>query len=164
MELVEGRPLSARLEEGPLPVEQVERYGRQLADALAHAHDRGVVHRDLKSANIVVTPRGPGQGTGLRPGEAGDGRSADATTMAPPSLTAPGVVAGTLAYMAPEQLRGQPADARSDIWALGVVLYESAAGERPFQGQTGFELSSAILKDITVAPASVSAGAAGGRD
>jgi len=147
MELVEGRPLSARLEEGPLPVEHVERYGRQLADALAHAHDRGVVHRDLKSANIVVTPEGQVKVLDFGLAKQVMGEAPDATTMAPPSLTAPGVVAGTPAYMAPEQLRGQPADARSDIWALGVVLYESAAGERPFQGKTGFELSSAILKD-----------------
>jgi serine/threonine-protein kinase len=146
MELVEGQPLSARVAEGPLPTDQVVRYGQQLAEALAHAHGRGVVHRDLKSANVVVTPEGQVKvldfGLAKRLTEES---LAGATTVAPESLTAPGIVAGTLAYMAPEQLRGRPADARSDIWALGVVLYEMAAGRRPFVGQTGFELTAAIF-------------------
>jgi eukaryotic-like serine/threonine-protein kinase len=146
MELVEGQPLSARVAEGPLPTDEVIRYGQQLADALAHAHARGVVHRDFKSGNVVVTPEG--QVKVLDFGLAKrltDEALAEVTTVAPQSLTAPGMVAGTLAYMAPEQLRGRPADARSDIWALGVVLYEMAAGRRPFEGQTGFELSAAIF-------------------
>src|SRR5512139_3021097 len=146
MELVEGQPLNARLAEGPLPAEQVLRYGSQLADALAHAHARGVVHRDLKSANVVVTPEGQVKvldfGLAKRLTEEA---LAEAATVAPESLTAPGIVAGTLAYMAPEQLRGRPADERSDIWALGVVLYEMASGRQPFGGQTCFEVSSAIL-------------------
>ncbi len=148
MELVEGQPLSARLAGGGLPVEQVLRYGQQLADALAHAHDRRVVHRDLKSANIVITPEGRAKilDFGLARRLLGD-ELADATTATRDSLMAPGMLAGTLAYMAPEQFRGQPADARSDIWALGIVLHEMAAGVRPFQGTTGFELTSAILKE-----------------
>jgi eukaryotic-like serine/threonine-protein kinase len=146
MELVEGQPLSARVAAGPLPTDQVVRYGQQLADALAHAHARGVVHRDLKSGNVVVTPEGQVKvldfGLAKRLTEEA---LAEVTTVAPHSLTAPGMVAGTLAYMAPEQLRGRPADARSDIWALGVVLYEMAAGQRPFVGETGFELTAAIF-------------------
>ena len=146
MELVEGQPLSARLAGGALLVEQVLRYGLQLADALAHAHERGVVHRDLKSANVIITPEGRAKvlDFGLAKRLSGE-QVAEATTQTMDSLTGPGAVVGTLAYMAPEQLRGQPADARSDVWALGVVLYEMAAGQRPFQGQTGFELISAIL-------------------
>jgi serine/threonine-protein kinase len=146
MELVEGQPLSARLAGGALPVEQVLRYGLQLADALAHAHQRGIIHRDLKSANVIITPEGRAKvlDFGLAKRLSGE-QLAEATTQTMDSLTGPGTIVGTLAYMAPEQLRGQPADARSDIWALGVVLYEMAAGQRPFQGQTGFELSSAIL-------------------
>ncbi len=146
MELVEGQPLSACLAQGPLAMDEVLRYGQQLADALAHAHSRGVVHRDLKSANVMVTPEGQ-----LKVLDFGlakrltDADLAEATTMSQPSLTEPGTVAGTLAYMAPEQLRGQPADARSDIWALGVVLYEMAVGRRPFEGQTSFALTAAIL-------------------
>jgi TolB-like protein len=148
MELVEGQPLSARLAAGALPVEQVLRFGLQLADALAHAHERGIVHRDFKSANIVISAEGRAKvldfGLAKRlSGETGE----DATTRTQYSITGPGAVAGTLAYMAPEQLRGQPTDARSDIWALGVVLYEMASGVQPFHGKTGFELSSAILHE-----------------
>ncbi len=145
MELVEGQPLSARLAGGALPTEQVLRYGLQLAEALGHAHERGLVHRDLKSANVVITTEGRakvldfGLAKRLSEGEM------DVVTRSQASLTAAGALVGTLAYMAPEQLRGQPADARSDVWALGVVLHEMATGSRPFQGQTGFELSSAIL-------------------
>jgi len=146
MELVEGKSLSTLLEGGALPVEQVLRYGQQVADALAHAHERGVIHRDLKSANVVITPEGRAKvlDFGLAKRLGGES-AAEGTTVTQATLTAPGSLTGTLAYMAPEQLRGQPADARSDIWALGVMLYEMAAGRRPFQGQTGFELSSAIL-------------------
>jgi eukaryotic-like serine/threonine-protein kinase len=146
MEVIEGRPLSARLTEGPQPVDDVLRYGRQLADAIAHAHDRDVVHRDLKTANVMVLPDGRVKvldfGLAKR---ASPHAVAEVTTRQ--SLTQGGAILGTLFYMSPEQLRGQPADARSDIWSLGVVLYEMAAGARPFQGQTGFEVSSAILHD-----------------
>jgi TolB-like protein/Tfp pilus assembly protein PilF/predicted Ser/Thr protein kinase len=146
MELIEGEPLSALAGAGALPAEQVLRYGLQVADALAHAHERGIIHRDLKSANVVITREGRAKvlDFGLAkqvPGE----EWATATTASNDMFTAPGMVAGTLTYMAPEQLRGLPADARSDIWALGIVLYEMAAGTRPFQGRTGFEVSSAIL-------------------
>ena len=159
MELVEGQTLTARVAGGALPVGQVLRYGQQLAQALGHAHSRGVVHRDFKSQNVVVTPED--QVKVLDFGLAKRLTTADvaeATTMSLPSLTEPGVVAGTLAYMAPEQLQGKPADARSDIWALGVVLYEIVTGKRPFQGRTGFELSSAILSHpLTPLPSSVPA-------
>jgi serine/threonine protein kinase len=146
MEVVEGEPLSSRLHNGPLPSHEVVRYGLQLADALAHAHERGIVHRDLKSANVMVTPEGRIKvldfGLAKRMPAAA---LSDVATRSHHSLTMPGTILGTLPYMAPEQLRGQPADARSDVWALGVVLYEMAAGARPFEGQTGFELSSVIF-------------------
>lgn len=147
MELVEGQTLSAQLATGPLPADQVFRYGLQLADALAHAHDRGVVHRDFKSANVVITPEGRVKvlDFGLAKHLSGE-ESVQTTTQA--SLTAPGTFVGTLAYMAPEQLGGQQADPRSDVWALGVVLYEMVSGARPFQGHTHFELSSAILREL----------------
>jgi len=146
MELVEGQALSARLAGGALPVEELLRYGLQLADALAHAHQRGIIHRDLKCANVIITPEGRAKvlDFGLAKRLSGE-EVAEATTQTMDSLTGPGTIVGTLAYMAPEQLRGQSADARSDIWALGVMLYEMVAGQRPFQGKTGFELSSAIL-------------------
>jgi serine/threonine protein kinase len=145
MELVEGRPLSGILAAGALAPAEVARYGMQLADALAHAHSRGIVHRDLKSANVVINDddRAKVLDFGLAKPFAGvDGEEATRTGV---SLTEVGVVSGTLAYMAPEQFRGLPADARTDIWALGIVLHEMASGERPFQGETGFALSSAIL-------------------
>ncbi|HEX9903119.1 MAG TPA: protein kinase [Acidobacteriota bacterium] len=145
MEYVEGQPLSARLAAGPMPQEQVLRFGIQLAEALGQAHGRDVLHRDFKSANVIITKEGRakvldfGLAKRLTEGELGE------ATRSLASLTSPGILTGTLAYMSPEQLGGQQADARSDIWSLGVVLYEMAAGGQPFQGQTGFELSSEIL-------------------
>src|SRR5574340_39807 len=143
MELVEGRTLTARLAQGALPTDEILRVGQQVADALAHAHERSVVHRDLKSANMILTPEGRVEvldfGLAKRMSSA---QPEEAPTQAINSLTAPGLVVGTLAYMAPEQLRGEAADARSDIWALGVVLYEMAAGRRPFQGKSSFDVSS----------------------
>jgi TolB-like protein/tetratricopeptide (TPR) repeat protein len=148
MELVEGRTLSARLADGTLPVGQVLRFGIQLADALDHAHTRGVIHRDFKSPNVVITPEervkvldfGLAKQFSRMPGE-------ESVTWTQDSLTSPGAVVGTLAYMAPEQLRGETADARSDIWSLGVVLYEMASGVRPFKGKTTYELTSSILHE-----------------
>ncbi len=145
MELVEGQPLSARLTSGALPAEDVLRVGLQLADAVGHAHERDVVHRDLKSANVILTPEGRAKVLDFGLAKRLSGDELDDVTRSQASLTQAGALVGTLAYMPPEQLRGQPADARSDVWALGVVLYEMATGMRPFQGQTGFELSSAIL-------------------
>lgn len=145
MEYVEGPALSTLTAKERLPLEQLLRYGIQLADAVAHAHARGVVHRDLKCSNVVVTPDGRtkildfGLAKRQPPGELQEATRSQAT------LTEAGAIAGTLPYMPPEVLRGQEADARSDLWALGVMLYEMAAGVRPFQGQTTYELSSAIL-------------------
>jgi TolB-like protein/Flp pilus assembly protein TadD len=161
MELVEGQPLSGRLSEGPLRPDELLRYGLQLTDAVAHAHEHGVVHRDLKSANVIVTPDGR-----LKVLDFGLARQvshdemveATSMTQAPASLTAPGTVVGTLPYMAPEQLKGESADTRSDVWAVGVMLHEMATGRRPFQGNTPFELSSAILSQAPPPlPASVPA-------
>ncbi len=147
MELVEGQPLSDRLAAGPLLTEQVLRYGSQIAAALAHAHERKIIHRDLKSANVVIT--GDGRAKVLDFGLAKRVRvdETDEITRSQPSLTGLGAVVGTLAYMSPEQLRGLPAEVTSDIWALGVVLYQMAASERPFQGGTGLAVSSAILRE-----------------
>jgi serine/threonine protein kinase/Tfp pilus assembly protein PilF len=148
MELVEGQPLSALLTDGALAGEQVLRYGLQLAEALEHAHERGIVHRDLKSANVVITTEGRAKvlDFGLAKRLSGE-PLAEAATQSQASLTQAGAMAGTLSYMAPEVLQGQPADARSDLWALGVMLYEMTAGARPFQGQTSYELSAEILRE-----------------
>jgi non-specific serine/threonine protein kinase len=159
MEHVEGRPLSSLLAE-PRPMDTVVRYGIQIADALAHAHDHGVVHRDLKTGNVIVTPEGRVKvldfGLAKRlPVE----DVSEQETRSDDSLTQAGQVVGTLPYLAPESLRGKPADARTDIWALGVVLYELSCGSLPFQGRTGFEVTNAILSESPRAlPSSVPAG------
>ncbi len=145
MEIVEGQSLSARLAQGAPATAEVLRCGMQLAEALAHAHDRRVIHRDLKCANVVITSEGCAKVLDFGLAKRFTDNEMDEVTRSEASLTAPGAVVGTLGYMSPEQLRGEPADTRSDIWALGVVLYEMATGMRPFQGKTGYELSSAIL-------------------
>jgi serine/threonine protein kinase/tetratricopeptide (TPR) repeat protein len=146
MELVDGRPLDHAIPDGGLAPAEVIAVGLQIADAVAHAHDMGVLHRDLKSSNIMVTPVGRVKvlDFGLAKRVTREGPP-DATTAGGTLVTRPGHLAGTLAYMAPEQLRGQPASAASDVWAVGVVLHEMAAGRRPFDGRTGFEVASAIL-------------------
>jgi serine/threonine-protein kinase len=151
MELVEGRTLSAMLHAGPLPAEHVVHYGRQLADALTHAHERGVIHRDLKSNNVIVTPdrRVKVLDFGLAK-RAVDSDLTAALTEMHASLTQAGTAVGTLPYMSPEQLRGDMVTVSSDIWSLGVVLYEMATGVRPFKGNTPFEVSAAILSDDAV--------------
>lgn len=148
MEYVEGRPLSMEIPSNGLPLEQAERYGTQLADALAHAHSRGVIHRDLKAANVILTPQGRlkvldfGISRRLEPGK---GR--DETTRFDQSWESQHTFIGTLPYIAPEILKGEEADARSDIWALGILLYEMASGRRPFRGGTAFELTASILRE-----------------
>jgi serine/threonine protein kinase len=145
MELVTGQSLSQRLEDGgPLTPDETLRYSLQLADALAHAHEHGIIHRDLKCANVIVTPeqRCKVLDFGLAKRLESDGTGEETTLTA---LTEAGTVPGTPAYMAPEQLQGQPADARSDVWAFGVMLYEAVVGKRPFRGNTSFELISAIV-------------------
>lgn len=148
MELVEGKSLHAMSSRAGLPPESVLRYGVQIAGALARAHDRGIVHRDLKSSNIVVTPDGLVKvldfGLAKRVGSG----LLDAPTMSFSTVNTASSMSGTLPYMAPEILRGDAADARGDLWALGVVLYELASGRLPFEGRTGFEISSAIMREI----------------
>jgi serine/threonine-protein kinase len=146
MEYVEGKPLARLIPAGGLPEELVVRYGMQIADALAHALERGIVHRDLKSANVVVTPEGRAKVLDFGLAQRVRKEELYEATRSKASHATAGGIAGTLAYMAPEVLRGETADARSDIWALGVVLYEMAAGVLPFQGATGYELSAAILR------------------
>jgi eukaryotic-like serine/threonine-protein kinase len=145
MQLVEGRSLRERLREALPSLEDALRVGYQVADALEHAHRHGIVHRDLKSSNVVVDDAGQAIvldfGLARRIPEVPTDASRD------PTLTVTGAVAGTLSHMAPEVLRGGHADARSDVWALGVLLYELVTGELPFGGRTPFETSSAILGD-----------------
>jgi serine/threonine-protein kinase len=146
MELLLGTPLNDLLTGEPLPLPSIVRLGAQVADALAHAHQNGIVHRDLKPANVVVLPGGRAKvlDFGLARWSAQEISNATQSQIAPSEA---GVVVGTLGYLAPEVLRGQPADARSDIWALGVSLYEMATGHQPFRGNSGFEITSSILRD-----------------
>jgi eukaryotic-like serine/threonine-protein kinase len=147
MEFVKGVSLAAQIRKGGTGDETAIRFGEQIADALAHAHGHGVVHRDLKTANIMVTPEGRAKvlDFGLAKRRVVDGADEETRTQSILSEDTPG--AGTMHYTAPEILRGDPADARSDIWSLGVILYEMTAGSRPFHGRTAYELSSAILED-----------------
>lgn len=161
MEYVAGRSLSAIIPSNGLPTEQVIRYGTQIADALAHAHQRRIVHRDLKPANVTVTPNGSAKvldfGLAMRlPPE-----DLEAATVSQLQLDESDSLAGTLPYMSPEQLEGGVVDARSDIWALGALMYEMASGHRPFSGRSGFALTFAILRDLPQPlPDSVPAGLA----
>jgi len=147
MEFVEGRSLSMEIPSVGLSLDQVERYGMQLADALSHAHSRGVVHRDLKASNVVITPSGRLKVLDFGISRRLESGKIDGTTVLDESWESQQTFTGTLPYVAPEILKGQEADARSDIWSLGVLLYEMAAGHRPFRGTTAFEVSAAILHE-----------------
>jgi serine/threonine protein kinase len=148
MELVEGKSLREMCADGGLPPESVLRYGIQIASALGRAHDRGIIHRDLKTTNILVTPDGLVKVLDFGLARRVSSERFEEATRSLLGIEEPSSMSGTLSYMAPELLRGEPSDYRSDLWALGVVLYESAAGHLPFQGRTGFEISSAIMREI----------------
>jgi len=145
MEHVSGQTLSALIAEHPLPLENLLGYGSQIAEALAHAHAQGLIHRDLKSSNVMVTPEGRVKVLDFGLACPAPPERVTEVSRSKGELSLEEPIAGTLPYMAPELLRAKPADARSDVWALGVVLYEMAAGRLPFEGKTGFELSAAIL-------------------
>jgi eukaryotic-like serine/threonine-protein kinase len=146
MELVEGEDLARHMRRQSISIAEGLLIARQIADALEAAHEHGIVHRDLKPANVMVGPRGAVKlldfGLARRMDTAGD-----ATAQTQEAMTQPGVLLGTPAYMAPEVLVGKAADARGDIWALGVILYEMATGALPFTGPTPVEFASSILKE-----------------
>jgi len=138
MEYVEGELISDRIARGPLPVSESLDIAAQVADALDEAHGRGVTHRDIKSANLIQTRRGLVKVLDFGLAKMEIPTSVEATLQTKPDIfvTAPGMVLGTIAYMAPEQLRGDAVDHRVDLWALGVVLYEMLTGSLPFRGNT----------------------------
>jgi serine/threonine-protein kinase len=152
MELVDGESLERRIAGTGLPLPTVLALGTQIADALAHAHARGIVHRDLKSVNVAVTADGRAKVLDFGIARRVAASDLSAATQSAATLEADTALAGTLQYMAPELLQGQPADARSDLWSFGVMLVEMAAGSLPFQGATGFALTTAILRDPPLIP------------
>ena len=153
MELVEGETLEQRLARGPLPLPELLRVGSEVASALDRAHRSGIIHRDLKPGNIMLTRSGSKlMDFGLARAAAGPVASTTqaAMTQSPTvaqALTGEGKIVGTFQYMSPEQLEGKEADARSDLWALGCVLYEMATGARPFSGAGTASLIASIMKD-----------------
>src|SRR5689334_14668119 len=154
MELVDGQNLAAIVARGGLPVDRILDLSIPLADALVAAHQCGVTHRDLKPANVMVTRDGRvkmldfGIATGARPTAA----STSETMTADPDLedSTPGQVIGTTPYMAPEQLRGEPTDQRSDLFAFGTIVYELATGRRPFADGVTADVIASILRDAPV--------------
>jgi Tol biopolymer transport system component len=164
MELVSGETLAERIaREGPLPVEEPLKLAVQIAEALEAAHEKGIIHRDLKPANVKVTPEGKVKVLDFGLAKAFAGDVADSNPSQSPTLSAvatmQGVLLGTAAYMSPEQARGKAVDKRTDIWALGCVLYELLTGKQAFQGEDITEILAAVVKsepDWTALPASIS--------
>ena len=146
MEYVEGELLSNRIARGPLPMREAVSIAQQVADALDEAHGQNIIHRDIKSANLILTRRGLVKVLDFGLAKFEDHAEAQRREVTGMQITSPGLVMGTIAYMAPEQLLGSDIDHRVDLFALGVVLYEMIAGRLPFQGDTLAEVSDRILR------------------
>jgi eukaryotic-like serine/threonine-protein kinase len=149
MEYVPGRTLAETIPRKGLNLSEALRYAVQIADALARAHGSGIIHRDLKPGNIIVTPEGRVKllDFGLAKLVQRDDGPASDVTRTTGDLTAEGMVVGTTRYMSPEQARGKPVDARTDIFSFGAVLYEMIAGRHAFDGDSVLEIATAVVRD-----------------
>ena len=147
MEYIEGHTLADLIRQGPLPIEKVLRYSAQISSALAHAHEKGVIHGDLKPLNIVVTPNGDAKILDFGLARRSNPMEFDHKTLQTATAESNFALGGTFPYMAPEQIEGSDASARTDIWSFGVVLYEMISGTRAFHGANLFLLCNSILRD-----------------
>jgi len=145
MEYIEGRRLSDHIRRGGLPPIIVISYGSEIAGALAHAHEHGIIHGDIKSSNVLITEEGISKLVDFGLAKRFGPEELKIATSSWSSLAEIGPIAGTLSYLAPEVLRGKPTSVQSDIWALGILLHEMGYGDLPFRGETPFELSTQIM-------------------
>ena len=167
MELVEGEDLAQRIARGAIPLDEALPIARQIADALEAAHEQGIVHRDLKPANIKLRPDGAvkvldfGLAKAMETTPGSSPSASMSPTITTPAMTQAGMILGTAAYMSPEQAKGRPADTRSDVWALGCVLYEMFTGRRAFPGDDVAEVLASVIKsdpDWNALPSNLSPG------
>jgi hypothetical protein len=162
MELVEGETLAERIRRGPLPIDEALKIALQIAEALEAAHEKGIVHRDLKPANVKVTPDGKVKVLDFGLAKAMESGPVNTSLSNSPTLsvmaTNPGIILGTAAYMSPEQAKGRPVDARTDVFSFGCVLYEMLTGRPAFEGEDVTEILSRVLQrepDWSLLPADI---------
>ena len=153
MEYVEGRTLASRLDDGPIPVGDALNYMDQVLSALSYAHQQHIIHRDIKPANMMLTPEGV-----VKLMDFGIAR----TDTEPAKLTAPGTTLGSINYMSPEQVKGAAIDERSDLYSVGISLYEMVTGQKPFQGDSNFSIMAAHIQQEPTPPVQLHPGLPGG--